>query len=148
NNPACIAPDTLRTWASRGIVELWGRRDDMPEVLAQAHVACLPSYLEGLPKSLIEAAACGLPIVTTDVPGCREVVRHGDNGLLVPARDSVALADAIRFMYESPERRAEMGRAGRSTVLDDFDQRIVFDKTFAVYRGLLALSVGDTIGAV
>ncbi|MFI5420722.1 MAG: glycosyltransferase family 4 protein, partial [Nitrososphaerales archaeon] len=92
DNPAAIADSQLRKWVNTGIVEWWGHRDDMAVVFAEAHLVCLPSYLEGLPKVLLEAAACGRAIVTTDVPGCRDVVKHGSNGLLVPPKDANSLA--------------------------------------------------------
>ena len=94
-----------------------GRREDMPEVFAQSHVVCLPSYYrEGLPKVLVEAAACGRPIVTTDSPGCREIVHHDENGLLVPIRDAPALACALRMLIESEELRSRMAARGQSSL--------------------------------
>jgi glycosyltransferase involved in cell wall biosynthesis len=86
SNPSAIPERQLRDWDDSGVIEWWGHRADMPAVLAEANIACLPSYREGLPTILIEAAAAGLPLVATDVPGCREVVREGRNGLLVPPR--------------------------------------------------------------
>jgi glycosyltransferase involved in cell wall biosynthesis len=91
-----------------------------------------------VPRCLLEAAASGLPIVTTNEPGCREIVDDGGNGLLVPARDAAALAAAIRYLYEHPAERRRMGAAGRQKVLQEFDQQIVFERTFSVYRELLA----------
>jgi glycosyltransferase involved in cell wall biosynthesis len=140
-NPASVPDAEIDKWRDEGAVQYLGHVAEMPRLLADIDVAVLPSYREGVPRSLLEAAACGLPIVTTDVPGCREVVRHGVNGLLVPARDPAALAAAIRFMWERPEERLRMGRAARQAVLEDFDQSIVFDKTFAVYRDLLSAAV-------
>ena len=89
---------------AQGLVEWWGRRDDMPLVLSQSALVCLPSYREGLPKALLEAASCGRAIVTSDVPGCREIVQNGENGLLVPAGDAMALAGALAFLLQ--DRRA------------------------------------------
>ncbi len=109
----------------------------MPAVFHAAHIACLPSYREGLPKSLLEAAACGLPIVTTDVPGCREIVRDGDNGFLVPARDAQALAMALRSLIDDAALRAEMGRRSREIVLAEFSQGQVIAETLAVYQELI-----------
>jgi glycosyltransferase involved in cell wall biosynthesis len=140
-NPGSVPPSQLQKWQKSGAVHYLGHVSDMPRLLADIDVAVLPSYREGVPRSLLEAAACGLPIVTTDVPGCREVVTHGVNGLLIPPRDPHALAAAIQRLYEQPAERARMGRAGRETVLNDFDQRIVFEKTFAVYTDLLSNSV-------
>jgi glycosyltransferase involved in cell wall biosynthesis len=113
----------------------------MPGLLREIDVVVLPSYREGTPRSLLEAAACGLPIVTTDVPGCREVVEHGVNGLLVPPRDPIALASAIHRLCINADERRRMGVAGREKVLSNFDQRRVLEETFAVYRQLLAPGV-------
>jgi glycosyltransferase involved in cell wall biosynthesis len=109
----------------------------MPKVLASAHVVALPSYREGLPKILLEAAACALPIVATDVPGCREIVRAGDNGFLVSPRDSESLAKAIAALFKDPALRARMGARGREIVESEFSvERIVRD-TLTLYRELL-----------
>jgi glycosyltransferase involved in cell wall biosynthesis len=140
-NPASVPESQIEKWREGAAVQYLGHVAEMPRLLADIDVAVLPSYREGVPRSLLEAAACGLPIVTTDVPGCREVVRHGVNGLLVPARDPAALAAAIRFMWERPEERVRMGSAARQTVLKDFDQHIVFEKTFAVYSDLLSAAI-------
>ena len=137
-NPASVPESTLRRWHGRHGVEWWGRRDDMPAVLQAAHIACLPSYREGLPKSLLEAAACGLPIVTTDAPGCREVVRDGVNGLLVPVRDADALAAALKRLIEDAELRRRMGEASRVRAGEEFSQARVIEATLAVYREVLA----------
>lgn len=136
DNPASVPEFTLRAWHGQNGVEYWGRRDDMPGVLHAAHIVCLPSYREGLPKSLLEAAACGLPIVTTDAPGCREIVRNGDNGLLVPVRDAQALADALRSLIDNPALRAEMGLRSREIVLAEFSREQIIAETLAVYREL------------
>ena len=83
-NPASVSQKELQSWIDDGVVEYWGWRDDMPNVLAQCQIVCLPSYHEGLPRSILEAAASGCAIVATDIPGCREIVRHNETGLLVP----------------------------------------------------------------
>ena len=136
-NPASIDAATLEAWKREGHVDLWGRQNDMPDVLARAHIVCLPSYREGVPKVLIEAASCGRPIVTTDAPGCREIVRHGVNGLLVPIRDAAALADAIRTLLDDPALRARMGQAGREIVKKEFTIEAVVKATLDVYENLL-----------
>jgi glycosyltransferase involved in cell wall biosynthesis len=137
-NPAGIPRSQIEDWASEGSVEWWGHRDDMPAVFADSHVVCLPSYREGFPKALIEAAACSRAIVATDVPGCREVVENGVNGFLVPAQDAVALADALERILSDPEARAAMGRAGREKVEKTLAVETVVDATLALYRKLLA----------
>ena len=134
-NPASVSESTLRSWHGQHGVEWWGRLDDIPAVLQAAHIACLPSsYGEGLPKSLLEAAACGLPIVTTDAPGCREVVRDGVNGLLVPVRDAAALAAALKKLVDNAALRRSMGEQSRLRAEIEFDQKTVIAQTLAVYR--------------
>jgi len=136
-NPACISETELRAWAAEGVVEWWGHRDDMRAVYAACHVVCLPSYREGLPKALLEAAACGRPIVATDAPGCREIVRDGENGLLVPVRDAGALAIALRRLLEDGALRRDMGARGREVAVAAFSVEQVVSETLALYRELL-----------
>jgi glycosyltransferase involved in cell wall biosynthesis len=137
-NPTAVSPKTLKDWEAEGVVEWWGHRDDMPQVFAQANLVCLPSYREGLPKVLIEAAACGRAIVTTDVPGCREVVRHGVNGLLVSARDSSGLAYALQMLIENPASRRSMGMEGRILAMAEYSIEQVIEQTFKLYAVLLS----------
>ena len=124
------------------MVELFGWRDDMAAIVAQANIVCLPSYGEGLPKALLEAAACGRAIVATDVPGCREAVHHEDNGLLVPARDARALADALERLILDPSLRRRMGERGRARATSEFSADVVAEATLRVYAELLASSSG------
>jgi len=133
-NPASIPEDTLRRWHAEGMVEWWGHREDMPEVFAKSNIVVLPSYREGLPKVLLEAASCGRAIVATDVPGCREIVRHNENGLLVPPHDPKALADALKVLVEDAELRAKMGARGREIVEAEFSEEIVVKQTMEVYK--------------
>lgn len=133
-NPASISLQQLADWQSEGVVEYWGQRDDMPEVMLLAHIVCLPSYREGLPKALLEAAACGRPMVTTDATGCREIVRHGDNGLLVPVRNSQALAEAIETLLKDASLRRRFGQRARKIVENEFSLEQVVADTLAVYR--------------
>jgi glycosyltransferase involved in cell wall biosynthesis len=137
-NRACIDRQTLDLWRAAGVVEFWGFRKDMPEVLSRASVACLPSYREGLPRFLLEAMAAGLPCVATDVPGCRGAVADGDNGLLVPARDAVALADALQRLVVDPSLRTRMGRRGRDRIADEFSSELIESQTLGLYRQMLA----------
>lgn len=137
-NPAAVPSEALQDWVSDGVVEWLGHVEDMPALLGSVDVMVLPSYREGLPKSLIEAAACGLPLVTTDAPGCREVVSDGVDGLLVPPRDAAALAHAIARLCDAPELAHRLGAAARAKALAMFDERIVIEKTMAVYAELLA----------
>ena len=136
-NPANIPQDQLDTWRAQGDVELWGYQENMPEIWARADIACLPSYREGLPKSLIEALATGLPCVTTDVPGCREVVAPGVNGLLVPARELGPLVCALQSLIDNPALREEMGRNGRKRAVAEFSSDRVIKETLSVYEAML-----------
>ena len=112
--------------------------NDVAEVLARSHVAVLPTYYgEGVPMTLLEAAACGRPIVASDVPGCREVVDHGENGLLVPPREPRALADAILELVDDPARRAAMGVEGRRRAETEFTAERINAETLLVYEQAL-----------
>jgi glycosyltransferase involved in cell wall biosynthesis len=135
-NPESVPVEKLRAWSRDGTIEWRGQCDDMPEVLRATHIAVLPTYREGLPMTLLEAAASGRAIVATDVPGCREIVHDGENGLLVPSKDAAALADAIEALVVAPARRARMGRRGREIVAA-FSQEVVVAETLALYRALL-----------
>jgi len=135
-NPASIRSEQLRAWHGQKGVEWWGRREDMVSTWHQVHVACLPSYREGLPKALLEAAACGLPIVTTEAVGCREVVRNHDNGLLIPVGDTQALANALRMLIFDADLRARMGKQSRARAEREFSSEWVINDTLAVYRSL------------
>jgi glycosyltransferase involved in cell wall biosynthesis len=137
-NPASVPRPQLDAWINAGIVEWWGQRDDIPAVFAQAQVVCLPSYREGLPKVLLEAAACGRPIVTTDMPGCREIVHAEENGLLVPVRDVPALAQALATLIADPALRARMGRRSREIAEHEFSVERVVAQTLDVYTELLS----------
>jgi glycosyltransferase involved in cell wall biosynthesis len=137
-NPTAVSAEHLRGWADEGVIEWWGHQNDMRKVLSQSNIVCLPSLREGVPKVLIEAAACGRAIVTTDAPGCREIVREGENGLLVPIRDSKALADALRLLIESAPLRALMAAKGREIAVAEFSVERVVHETLGVYRELLA----------
>lgn len=133
DNPASISEGQLKAWHDSGVVECWGHSGDMPTTLTQAHIVCLPSYREGLPKVLLEAASCGRPLIATDVPGCREVVRHGENGLLVPLRNVATLADAIERLLGDADMRRTMGLKGRLMVELKFSETTVAEQTLAVY---------------
>jgi glycosyltransferase involved in cell wall biosynthesis len=135
-NPTTVPRATLEAWSAEGVVEWWGFRDDMPEVLRQASLVCLPSYREGLPKALLEAGATARAAVTTDVPGCRDAVRHEHNGLLVPPRDAHALAEALGRLLSDPALRRRMGAAGRARAEAEFSVERVVDETMAVYEAL------------
>ncbi len=135
-NPTTITREELEAWRKEGIVSLLGYREDIAAQYAASHLVCLPSYREGLPKSLVEAAACGRAVVTTDVPGCRDAIEPGVSGLLVPPRDSLALADAIEELLVDPERRRAMGAAGRRLAEREFAIEQIVAAHLAIYEEL------------
>jgi glycosyltransferase involved in cell wall biosynthesis len=136
-NPKSIPEETLRDWHNKGSVEWWGHQENMTEVLSKAHIVVLPSYREGVPKVLIEAAACGRAIVATDVPGCREIVRHGKNGLLVPPQDVKALVESLEVLVGDSGLRNKMGKCGREIVRTEFSEEIVITETMHLYDRLI-----------
>lgn len=139
-HPSAVPVETLEHWRDAGDVEWLGWRDDMPALIAQSHIVCLPSnYGEGIPRILLEAAASGRPIVATDIPGSREVVRHGQNGLLVPPGNGEALVGAIVQLIENAPLRAAMGIRGREIAATEFSLERVIDAHLALYRSLLVL---------
>lgn len=140
-NPGNLPAATLDAWQREGLIDFLGKRDDMPQVLAGAHVVCLPSFGgEGVPLALIEGAACGRALVASDVPGCREIVQHERNGLLVPPRDPDALAAALRRLLADDDLRRRMGAAGRELAQREFSLERVIAETLALYDRLLAAS--------
>ncbi len=139
-NPASIPEAQLARWVQEGILEWLGPRDDVAALWQQAHIAVLPSYREGLPKALLEAAASGRPMVAADVPGCREIVIDNETGLLVAARDGIALADALRRLAGDAVLRQRLGSAARQRVLDHFSQERIARETLALYRSLAPAS--------
>lgn len=143
-NPASISEQQLIAWQSEEIIEWWGHRSDISAVWAQSHIAVLPSYREGLPRTLLEAAACARPIIATDVPGCREIVQHEKNGLLVPVRDPVILAHAVKRLVTNKALRQRMGRKGRELVKREFAESIVVSKTLDLYRSMLGRQWPDS----
>jgi glycosyltransferase involved in cell wall biosynthesis len=138
-SPGAIPREKLQEWQNAGPVEWWGHQQSMSRMLQQAAVVCLPSHGgEGVPKALIEAAASERAIIATDVPGCRDIVRHGTNGLLVPPKNPAALADAIAQLLNDAPLRAEMGRRGREIAVNEFSEEKVIQQTLALYRQLLS----------
>ncbi|MES9943486.1 MAG: glycosyltransferase family 4 protein [Candidatus Thiodiazotropha sp.] len=137
NNPESVPAERLAEWAREGDVEWWGNRQDMPAIYSHAHIVCLPSYREGLPKVLLEAAATGRAIVATDVPGCREVVIEEKNGLLVPARQSRPLAEALRRLITNPALRQSMGQQAREMAVAEFSIHYVVERHLDIYQRAL-----------
>jgi glycosyltransferase involved in cell wall biosynthesis len=137
-NPSSISEAQIKAWTDSGFVEWWGHRKDMPAVYAQADIVCLPSYREGMPKCLLEAAAAGCAVVTSDVTGCREAVIPGETGDLVPAREAAALASALSKLIAEPDRCHRYGAAGRALAVARFDIDAVLETTLNTYDKLLA----------
>lgn len=137
-NPQAIPAETLRRWHEDGFVKWYGHVDDVPSVWARSHVAVLPSYYrEGLPKTLLEAAACGRPLVATDAPGCREITIDGKTGILVPKHDADAVADAIERLLSNRQLRLDMGAAARAIVVNEFSEHVVIDRVLSLYRSMV-----------
>lgn len=137
-NPDSVPEETVQRWVNEGLIDWLGQVTDMAALLGTVHVVVLPTaYREGLPTSLTEGAACSLPLITTDMPGCREVVTNEVDGLLIPARDAEALAQAIARLDDDPVLSARLGAAARAKVLAQFDEQIVIRRTMAVYKELL-----------
>lgn len=136
-NPMSIPEEKLTQWDKEGVVEWWGHRNDIPDIFEQANIVSLPSYREGLPKVLLEAASCGRPIVATDVPGCKEIVRNNDNGYLVPPYESILLAEAFLKLIHNPELRRRMGKRSREIVEAEFTEERIVKQTMDLYQKLL-----------
>ncbi len=136
-NRTSVDAETFQSWQQEKNLSLLGHVDNVHQVLRDADIVALPSYREGTPRSLLEAAAIGRPIVTTDVPGCRETVTDGVSGILVPPRDPDALAAALLRLIDDAKLRESMGQAGRAKAETQFDEQIVIQRTLAVYEDLL-----------
>jgi len=137
DNPSRIDPGTLKRWQESGAVEWLGHVEDMPSLYARTSIVCLPSYREGMPKVLLEAAAAGCAVIAADTTGCREAIRPGMTGDLVPARDSHGLAQAIAALIEDRPRRERYGAAGRQLAIERFGIGDVVSQTLSVYQQLL-----------
>lgn len=136
-NPTAILPAQLEEWSKCEFLTFTGFRDDIASLLSETHIAVLPSRREGFPKVLLEAASCAKPVIATDVPGCREITKHGVNGLLVAVDDSEALRLAIEELAANSEMRHQFGRAGRKLVEEKFSDRIIGEKTLILYKKVL-----------
>ncbi len=137
-NPNSVTEAELRGWDAEGVVSWQGPVKDVAGLLAGVHIFCLPStYREGLPKAVLEAMAAGKPVVTTDIPGCREAVVDGETGFLVPPGNPLALAEALERLISSPELRARLGAAGRRRVEENFSDTIICAATLKVYEDLV-----------
>lgn len=139
SNPSCIPEDEIRTWQARGIEWLGWRKDVLPE-MDRANIVVLPSYREGLPKALLEAGVAQRAVVTCDTTGCRELVRHDENGLLTPPRDATALAAALERLLNDAELRTRLAHAHRERVCSEFSAEAVHRQYIALYARILAAS--------
>ncbi len=140
-NPTGYSTADLEAWRREGLIEFIPETRDVRPHIAAAHVFVLPSfYREGLPRTILEALASGRPVITTDMPGCREPIRHGENGLLIPPRDAPALAAAMTLFLERPEQVAVMGRAARTVAVEQYDVDMV-------NASLLDMMQLDSVGA-
>jgi glycosyltransferase involved in cell wall biosynthesis len=136
-NPNSIPLQKLEEWKKEGIIEWWGWQDDMVQVYQSSSIVCLlSSYGEGLAKSLIEAAACGRPLVASDIPGCREVVLHGKNGYLVPVRDPTTLAFYIEKLLNDQDLALRMGKYSRIIAVKQFSAKIIVKDTINAYNSI------------
>lgn len=136
DNPASVPEPAVREWQQEGVVEWWGWQGDMPGVFSRSHIVCLPSYREGLPKTLIEAAGCARPLVAFDAPGCREVVIPGETGLLAKYKDAADLAACLNQLLENPQERTRMGENARKMAETDFSTDRIVGETLEVYSKL------------
>ncbi len=136
DNPTAVPPAQVQAWVDEGCIEWWGHRDDMVAVYGQARIVCLPSYREGMPKVLLEAAAAGCAVVTTDAVGCREAVLPAVTGDLVPVGDAPALTAALRALIDDPARQAAYGARGRELARERFSLEAVIDRTLDCYAQL------------
>lgn len=136
-NPEAITEQQLQQWVQEGVIEWWGPQTEMARIYQQSHIVVLPSYAEGMPKVVMEAAACGRAAITTDAPGCRETVDDGLSGFLVPPRDSEHLTARLRKLLQSADMRKRMGQAGRKKATREFADTQVIERTLEVYKTLL-----------
>ena len=132
-NPGSVSPAEVRRWVEEGLVEWLGWQEDMPAVYAQSNLVALPSWGEGIPTALLEAGACARAVVTTDAPGCRDVIEDGFNGRLVAVEDARGLAEAISWLISNPAERQRMGGNARQRVVERFSDQTVNQKTWDVY---------------
>jgi glycosyltransferase involved in cell wall biosynthesis len=137
HNPESISIMQLKKWVELGFVEWWEKKNNMLEVFHMADIVCFPSYHEGLPKALLEAASCEIPIVAYDVSGCREIVKDNINGFLIPFKDEDALCKSIIKLLENSKLRLEMGKKGREIVINDFTENRISSETMKVWAEVL-----------
>lgn len=135
-NPAAVTEAEVRRWVAEGAVEWWGHQRDMAAAFSSATLVCLPSYREGMPKALLEAAAVGRALITCDAPGCRDAVDGGRAGVLVPVRDGGAIAVAVRRLLQDPAERLRLAEAARRLAMERFDEQLVLRAHLSLYERL------------
>lgn len=140
DNPSAVPLEQIQQWQQQGVLEWWGHVEDMATLYGRAAIVCLPSYREGMPRALLEAAAAGCAVVTTDAIGCREAIEPGITGDLVPPHDANALAAALLALIHDAPRRRRYGNAGRERAVRCFGIETVLDDTLALYEELLPQS--------
>ena len=133
-NPQSVSEDELYEWSKEKYIEWWGFQKNMPEVINKASIVVLPSYREGLPTILIEAASAGRPLIATNVPGCNEVVKNGINGFLVPVKNHIELATTIQKLITNNTLMTTMGENSRRIALNEFDFNIILQKHLELYK--------------
>ena len=136
SNPSALKPNELQPLIDSGVIEYFGEQNDVRPFIAQASIYVLPSYHEGTPKTVLENMAMGRPIITTDVPGCRETVVNGSNGYLVEVKNVDALVDRMRYLADRPELVVEMGKRSREMAENIFDVKAV-DRTILSTMGMI-----------
>lgn len=138
DQPHAISEEQVQAWVKEGLVEYWGWFNNMEAIYQQVHIVCLPTfYMEGLPKVLLEAAAVGRPVIATDVPGCRELLIDGENGIKIQPKDTEGLTHAIQTLINNPAMRHRMGESNRSQIENRFSTRVIFAQYKSLYKGEL-----------
>lgn len=136
-NPAHIPVEVIEKWRKENKIEYLGRRSDIRELIGLSDIVVLPSFREGKPRFLLEAASMGKPIIATDIPGCRDIVENGENGILVPIKDVESLFNAVIKLINNSDMRRKMGEKSRKKAKKEFDEKIVVDQTLKVYKQLI-----------
>jgi glycosyltransferase involved in cell wall biosynthesis len=133
-NPTSVPEVEIKKWQDQGLVKWLGHNDNIVEVYRSVDIVVLPSYREGLPTSLTEAAACGLPLISTSVAGCEDVVQNGVNGLLVPPQDPASLVTAIEYLAKNPDVRKSFGFASRRVAIEKFSKEVIYGQRVKMYN--------------
>jgi glycosyltransferase involved in cell wall biosynthesis len=135
-NPTSVPRSIIERWQKEGVVEFLGHCDEMSSILRKADIAVLPSYYEGVPVFLLEAAASGLPLIATDIEGCRMIIEDGKNGYLIPKGNARELASVLLTLIKDPELRQKMGQRSRGIVEENYDKQKIIKQFLSLYREL------------